>query len=849
MKQQTAAKKMHVRYLMYFCAKMSSVFSLISHGMIRKKEKGVHIMKRRKHLAVFLACVMLLSLFVAACGKNDKTDKDSTQTTETTEAPDTQEPEPDTQQDTADVQPEVTEKPEGNYIELALNVYYNDSDSGYYSNEAGPSIYVTEAGQYTVSFDCEKDLSADATSKGVRYLNNLTAVYILDMGAANGEQSPLKGAQIRYDAVTVDDVALTVTQTEPKSAFKSSGLFDTNDPINAWDGSYVEEVSASSDHVANFTTVENPTRISVTFTLSDLDWTGSEDSASAEAAGSNYKNTAVFSDIDFTNMDALTLSKYLGNGINLGNTMEAYGHATLGTNSTVNNYETYWGQPITTAEMIQGMKDCGFDTLRIPVAWTNMMDYESGDYTINTAYLDRVEEIVNYALDAEMFVVLNDHWDGGWWAMFGSSDETSAQNAFTMYEAMWSQIADRFKDYSDMLIFESANEELGDGLNDNSDWADSGSLTQDECYALTNEINQHFVDLIRSTGGNNDDRFLLIAGYNTDFDMTVDDRFCMPTDSANGKLFVSVHYYTPWNYCGAETDARWGIKDDYALMDTQFAKLTKFTDAGYGVIIGEYGALPVYDSATGTSTAKQNTTEFTKHLLDLSDTYNYCPLLWSTNDSYKKATQTMLIDSLTELFTSRCYAEESAAGDSYLAEVQASMEEDEANAIDMWEDVTTYEPGTPVAWIMWNGGAGTYSVGDTYNPADNTAGITAHDVVVDGAGEYTVSLDFAGGNTGVTFAALAIADGELLYPGCIIDIKEITYDGNPVQLQKLAYTSSDDGICTRVNLYNEWVKELPDDARNKSGMLGMAGPCILDKTEINDIKNITITFELIVPEE
>lgn len=110
-----------------------------------------------------------------------------------------------------------------------------------------------------------------------------------------------------------------------------------------------------------------------------------------------------------------------------------------------------------------------------------MMDYESGDYTINTAYMDRVEEIVNYALDAEMFVVLNDHWDGGWWAMFGSSDATTAQNAFTMYESMWTQIAERFKDYSDMLIFESANEELGNGLNNNSTWPDSGSLTENQC--------------------------------------------------------------------------------------------------------------------------------------------------------------------------------------------------------------------------------------------------------------------------------------------------------------------------------------------------------------------------------
>lgn len=827
-------------------------------------------MRMRKHVALFLSLMLLLSLFVTACGKQaeqtggdtqstqSETGKDSQKADSSDQSKDTQTGDSE-QQDSAaegssDAQQEAVE-PEGDFIELALNVYYNDSDSNYYSNESGSSIYVTQEGQYTLSFDCAKDLSAEATGAGVRSLTNLTAIYILDMGAAKGKQSPLKAAKIKYDAVEVDGVALTVTQTEPKNAFKSSGLFDTNDPINAWDGSYVEEVSASSDHVANFTTVSKPTTVSVTFTLSELNWAGTEGTTgnggqgTDATTGSGYTNTAVFSDMVFTDMDALTLSRYLGNGINLGNTMEAYGHATLGTNASVSNYETYWGQPITTREMIQGMKDCGFDTLRIPVSWTNMMDYESGDYTIDPAYLDRVEEIVNYALDAEMFVVLNDHWDGGWWAMFGSSDETTAQNAFALYESMWSQIAERFKDYSDMLIFESANEELGNGLNNNSTWPDSGKLTTSQCYELTNKINQCFVDLIRKSGGNNDDRFLLIAGYNTDFDMTADDRFRMPADSADGKLFLSVHYYTPWNYCGAENDARWGIREDYELMNKQFAKIEKFTKAGYGIIIGEYGALPVYDSATGTSTAKQNTTEFTKHLLDLCDTYNYCPLLWSTNDSYKKASRTMLTDELTALFSSRCYAEEVKAGDGYLDSVKASMAEDEANAIEMWEDVTVVEPGTPVAWIMWNGGAGTYSVGDKYNPADNTAGITAHDVIVDGPGEYTVSLDFAGGNTGVTFAALALADGELLYPGCILDIKEITYDGNPVKLQKMAYTSSDDEICTRVNLYNEWVKELPEDARNKAGMLGFASPCIIDKTELNDVKNITITFELIVPEE
>lgn len=120
---------------------------------------------------------------------------------------------------------------------------------------------------------------------------------------------------------------------------------------------------------------------------------------------------------DKTNqLTAIEVAKLMGNGTNLGNTMEAFGRTTIGTDAAASDYETIWGQPVTTPEMIQGMKDAGFDSIRIPVAWTNTMNFEDGDYTINQAYLDRVEEIVNYALDADMYVIVNDHWDGGWWA-------------------------------------------------------------------------------------------------------------------------------------------------------------------------------------------------------------------------------------------------------------------------------------------------------------------------------------------------------------------------------------------------------------------------------------------------
>lgn len=793
----------------------------------------------------WLSILLVLSLCLVGCSNNKSNNNNATNNEANNEA---------NNDANNDADSEVTPTPE-NYVELALNIYYNDADSGYYDNEAGESIIVSENGQYTLSFDCANNLSDKAKNAGVNSLKNLTAIYILDMGSTKGEQSKITACNIKYDSVVVNDTELTIVNKDAKSALKSNGIFDTNDPINAWDGSAVEEVASTSEHVANFTTVDNPTKISVTFTLSDISWESiaSDDNADHSNSDSSnaYVNTAVFSNIDFTDMNAVELTKYLGNGINLGNTMEAFS-TNFSKDLDVSVYETVWGQPVTTEAMIIGMKNCGFDTIRIPVAWTNMMDYENENYTINVAYLDRVQEIVDWAIKAEMFVIVNDHYDGGWWELFAGTEEENAQ-AWKIFESMWTQIAERFADYSDMLILESANEELGSG------WMSKG-LEEDETYELMNSINQKFVDIVRTSGGNNDDRFLLIAGNNTNIDRTTDNRFVMPTDTATGKLFVSVHYYDPWNYCGdKDIDSpddlvgyKWGLAEEYEYMKNQVAKMSKFTEAGYGVIIGEYGALPAWVS--NTSYEIPNTIEYTDFFLNVCDVNNFCPVLWSTGNSFDKTTLTMISPEQTELFTSRCYVEEVAAGDGYLDTVKKEMEDVAAAAPEKWVGQETYAPGTPVAWIMWNGGAGTYSVGDKFNAADNTAGITAHNVVVEGAGEYTVSLDFAGGNDGITFAALAIADGEVLYPGACIEIKEITLDGVAVDFGKY-YTCSDDGKCTRVNIYNQWCSNLEKQLkkegctfRRADGDMAGITAAPLDPTLLVKTKNISITFELILAE-
>ena len=334
------------------------------------------------------------------------------------------------------------------------------------------------------------------------------------------------------------------------------------------------------------------------------------------------------------NLNNTDLIKFMGQGWNLANTLESCG---IVGGKSPNDFEQGWGNIVTNQGIISGLKEGGFNSVRVPVAWSNMVS-DDGEYTINSAYLKRVEEVINYCLNKEMYVIINIHYDGDWWGQFGDPDQSVRDEAWKRFESYWQQIAERYKGYSDRLIFESANEELGDRLND--DWVNAktgagnytGILTEDECYKVVNAINQKFVEIVRKTGGNNLYRQLLIAGYNTDIDMTTNKRFLMPVDTVktNGtsKLNVSVHYYTPSAYCISEdktneiwyTDS-WGTDDDINQMRTYFEKMTRFTKEGYSVIIGEYGPQLM---------SKKGVPEFIKQVMIFGEEYGYCPMIWNT---------------------------------------------------------------------------------------------------------------------------------------------------------------------------------------------------------------------------
>jgi len=201
-----------------------------------------------------------------------------------------------------------------------------------------------------------------------------------------------------------------------------------------------------------------------------------------------------------------------------------------------------------------------------------------------------VEEVVNYALSRDMYVLMNIHWDGGW------MQPTNAKKDYVnnRLKIMWKQIAKRFRNYNDHLLFAGSNEVMVDG--------DYGTPTP-EYYNAQNSFNQTFISTVRATGGRNANRNLVVQGFNTNIGHTIN-FFQKPIDPRANRMMVEVHYYDPYNFALNEnsTITQWG-KDatdpaktetwaNEVWADDQFNQMkTKFIDKGIPVILGEYGAI------------------------------------------------------------------------------------------------------------------------------------------------------------------------------------------------------------------------------------------------------------------
>lgn len=309
----------------------------------------------------------------------------------------------------------------------------------------------------------------------------------------------------------------------------------------------------------------------------------------------------------------------MGLGWNLGNSFDSY---YSGQTMSASAVETAWGNPTITKELIQSIKAEGFKTIRIPVTWMNCIDSSNN---IDSAFMSRVQEVVDYCINEGLYVVLNLHHDGGengGWIRNAQNDYTGVS---AKYQKIWQQIAANFKDYSDYLVFESMNEVTFSGYNDPSS----------DNYTTLNKLNQLFVDTIRASGSNNEKRHLLIAGYNTDVNYTCDNRFTVPTDPA-GRCIVSVHYYYPAAFCVANPGTSWGYATTWGTSAEQQALdadldllKTRFVDAGTPVIIGEYGVLT--ESSDGKD--QSSIVAYLKAVAEGALKRGICPVLWDSGNS------------------------------------------------------------------------------------------------------------------------------------------------------------------------------------------------------------------------
>lgn len=259
----------------------------------------------------------------------------------------------------------------------------------------------------------------------------------------------------------------------------------------------------------------------------------------------------------------------------LGNTLDST-NSSLPINSAATKWETAWGNPVTSRELIDTVIDRGFNVIRIPVSWNDHID-QNNNYKIEESWMDRVQEVVDYAYDRGVYVILNAHHESWYYPYYDNEEKGSA-----MLKAVWGQIAERFKDYDEHLIFEGMNEprKIGTAV----EW--NGG--DEEGWNMVNKFNQVFVDTIRNSAGNNPYRILMIPGYGAN---CWEGMKHVEVPANDNKIIVAVHAYEPYNFAlNVSGTGVWN--NDTANIDMIMDNINKlFISKGIPVVIGEFGAL------------------------------------------------------------------------------------------------------------------------------------------------------------------------------------------------------------------------------------------------------------------
>jgi len=296
----------------------------------------------------------------------------------------------------------------------------------------------------------------------------------------------------------------------------------------------------------------------------------------------------------FVDEKAAEAVKNFGPGFNLGNTLDAYDMNKTSHLDDTSTYETCWGQPVTKPELMTFLKKEGFGVVRVPVTWTQHIDSNGN---IDESWMARVQEVVDYVIDAGMYCILNLHHDtaedngnGHVWVK-ADADTYTANRA--RYENFWKNIATRFADYDHHLLFEGYNEMLDAGEHWNNP-------TDNTSYTALNNFAQSFVTAVRSTGGNNLKRNLIVSLYAASPNQESIDHFKLPTDEATDHLIVEAHTYAPWDWFAQK--GKWDSSCTSEIKNTFSMLNTAFGSKGVPYIIGEYGT-------NGTASVSKSSTD------------------------------------------------------------------------------------------------------------------------------------------------------------------------------------------------------------------------------------------------
>ncbi len=346
--------------------------------------------------------------------------------------------------------------------------------------------------------------------------------------------------------------------------------------------------------------------------------------------------------------DAFAAVYNMRSGVNLGNGFDStsfnekkfeegeQGWILLYTGKTPADWEKAWGQPVTTKKLIKGIKALGFNAVRVPVTWAEHIDFETGE--INAAWLKRVKEVVDWIIAEDMYCLVNTHHDGGTDGWVEASDALYEKYS-DVYKAVYTNIGNTFKDYSDRLILCGTNEMIS--ADDN--WGDGS----EEAIRVVNQWNQLFVDSIRATGGKNATRNLMVGTYCCSTNDGNLKGFVKPKDSAGEKkLIMEVHIYSPKDFVWSKENwiPNWTTKWSSTFesgVKTEFNRVESYAKKyDMPVIIGEWGTLSRrFPGEKGwQATTDEEGAKFTSFFIRESRNRGFTSFYWDTQEVLDRAT-------------------------------------------------------------------------------------------------------------------------------------------------------------------------------------------------------------------